>query len=107
LGMCWRIRGHLAEGYQWAQRLLEKGKDVTPIVRSKALSTTSCLLACILGNYEEAERMSMEALALVRESDDSYACAWAHFAVGTARETFDQHEARTNLQEALKLFRKA
>ncbi len=105
LGMCWRIRGHLVEGYEWAQKLLEKGKDAAPVVRSKALSSTSCLLACQLGNYTEAEHMGVEALALARESGDSHALASAWFALGNAGMAHDLPAATKNLEAALELFR--
>ena len=63
------------------------------------------MLACMLGNYEEAERMGIEALTSARISGDSHACAWAYFALGNARSVFDLPEARSSLEEALELFR--
>ncbi len=105
LGICWRIRSYLIEGFNWAQRLLEKGINVAPEVRANALSSTSRLLACQLGNYAAAERMSLEALDIARKSGDKHCIADALYARGTALMESQVGEARICFDEALALFR--
>jgi predicted ATPase/DNA-binding CsgD family transcriptional regulator len=103
LGICWRIRNYLVEGFNWAQRLLEKGVNVAPEVRANALSSASRLLVCSLGNYAEAERMSREALDLARKSGDRNSIAHALYARGAALMETNVGEARLFLDEALAL----
>jgi predicted ATPase len=105
LGVCWRIRSYLIEGFHWAQRLLEVGTNVGPEVRANALSSASRLLACHLGNYADAERMSLEALDLARQSGDKRSIADALDARGTALMESHVAEARVCFDEALALFR--
>jgi non-specific serine/threonine protein kinase len=104
LGACWRIRSYLVEGFNWAQRLLEKGMDVAPEVRANALSSASRLLACHLGNYADALRMSREALDLARQSGDSRSTADALYARGNALLATHVAEAQSLFDEALTVF---
>jgi predicted ATPase/DNA-binding CsgD family transcriptional regulator len=104
LGVCWRIRSYLIEGFHWAERLLEVGTNVAPEVRANALSSASSLLACQLGNYAEAERMSLEALDLARRSGDQRSIASALDARGTALMESQAADARPFFDEALALF---
>lgn len=104
LGVCWRIRSYLIEGFHWAERLLEVGTNVAPEVRANALSSASSLLACQLGNYAEAERMSLEALDLARRSGDQRSIASALDARGTALMESQATDARPFFDEALALF---
>jgi non-specific serine/threonine protein kinase len=105
LGVCWRVRSYLVEGFNWAVRLLERGIHVAPKVRANALSCTSRLLACQLGNFADAERMSREALDLAQKSGDRHSIADALFARGTALEESRVAEARVFFDDALALFR--
>ncbi len=104
LGVCWRIRSYLIEGFHWAERLLEVGTNVAPELRANALSSASSLLACQLGNYAEAERMSLEALGLARQSGDKRSIASALDARGTALMESHAADARLCFDEALALF---
>ena len=104
LGVCWRVRSYLIEGFNWSQRLLEKSEHAAPELRSKALSSAGSLLACYLGNYAEADRMSREALALARISKDKQAIAKALYARATALIDMNPQEAHPALDEALELF---
>jgi predicted ATPase/DNA-binding CsgD family transcriptional regulator len=104
LGTCWRIRSYLVEGFDWAQRLLDKGINVAPEVRANALSSASRLLACYLGKYADALRMSREALDLARKSGDRRSTADALYARGAALLETHVAEARSLFDEALALF---
>jgi non-specific serine/threonine protein kinase len=105
LGVCWRVRSYLVEGYNWSRRLLEKADKVSPALRARALSSTGCLLACFLGRYEEADRMSREALELARVSQDQSIIASALYARGAALIATNPAEAHSVTDEALRLFR--
>ena len=105
LGVCWRVRSYLVEGFNWAQRLLEKGIHVAPEVRANALSSTSRLLACSLGRFDDADRMSLEALNLARMSGERHSIANALYARGMALTESHFAEAKACSDEALTLFR--
>ncbi len=104
LGACWRIRSYLVEGFNWARHLLAVKTNVAPEVRANALSSTSRLLACYIGNYADAERMSREALELARQSSDQRSIAEALYARGTTLMETRSAEARVYFNEALTLF---
>ena len=104
VGLCWRIRSYMAEGFHWVQLLLEQGQHVAPLVRSQALSVTGTLLACQLGNIAEADRMSQEALDLALQSEDVYTLARAWFARSSALIEFDIAQAFTAINTAITLF---
>lgn len=104
LGVCWRVRSYLVEGFNWSQRLLEKSERVSPVLRSKALSSTGSLLACYLGNFEEANRMSHEAVALARASGDKQALGKALYALSNALTGIDSKGAHAAVDEGLSLF---
>ena len=104
LGVCWRVRSYFIEGFKWSQRLLEKAANAAPALRAKALSSAGCLLACYLGNYVQADRMSYEALDLARVSGDQETIARALFARATALIEIDPQEAHPIIDEALALF---
>jgi predicted ATPase/DNA-binding CsgD family transcriptional regulator len=112
LSNCWRIRGYLVEGIQWAQRLLEKSQGASPLLRAKALFSTVMLGfdAAMLGLYVshdwvQAIEMSREAVALAERTGDNPTTAWSLFALGISlAESEKYHEARAVLNQALALF---
>jgi predicted ATPase/DNA-binding CsgD family transcriptional regulator len=104
LGMCWRVRSYLVEGYHWAQQLLKITTPVAPEVRAHALASTSRLLACYLGKFDEGEQMAREAIALGRQSGDELATAKALYALGTAIMKDAPAQARVYVEEAQALF---
>jgi tetratricopeptide (TPR) repeat protein len=69
------------------------------------LSSTGTLLACQLGNFAEAERMSQEALELALQSGDPQAMAGAWYARGAALIEIEPARAHPAIDHALKLFR--
>jgi non-specific serine/threonine protein kinase len=104
LGVCWRIRSYLVEGFNWAVQLLAKPVTVPLSVRADALSSTSRLLACYIGNTADADHMSREALELAHSSGNTRSLAWALHARGAHLMGSDVVAARACFLEALPLF---
>jgi predicted ATPase/DNA-binding CsgD family transcriptional regulator len=107
LGTCWRVRSYIVEGYEWSKRLLTMPSSIAPEVRANALSSTSRLVACYMGDYDEAVQMSGEALALARMSTNTRSIAGALFAHGAALMATDTAAARSYFEEALPIYEEA
>lgn len=105
VGLCWRIRSYMVEGFHWSQLLLDKAEGLSPALRARVLSNTGTLLACHLGDHAEANRMSEEALQLALQVDDPFTLAGAWFARGLALIETDLSAADEAIDHALQLFR--
>lgn len=105
VGLCWRIRSYMVEGFHWSQLLLDKAEGLSPALRARVLSNTGTLLACHLGDHAEANRMSEEALQLALQVDDPLTLAGAWFARGLALIETDLLAADEAIDHALQLFR--
>ena len=109
LGEYWRIRGHLLEGWRWAQSLLKQGGQTDPTVLAAALASAS-MLAYHLGQHSQSKHMGREALALARQIGDPALLAWSSHSVGLALSqsvtTEKEHqEAESFFDGALSIFR--
>lgn len=109
LGQCWRMRGHLLEGWRWSKSLLENRGQADTIVVASALASAS-MVAFHLGNHLQSEQMGREALALARQTGTSTILGWASYAAGLAMiqprmTAHEQQEANALLDDALDIFR--
>ena len=69
LASCWRVRGYLTEGMNWAQQLLAMRSQVATSVQSRALANAA-LLAVTLGHRDEARQMADTAYQLAHMASD-------------------------------------
>lgn len=114
LSNCWRIRGYLVEGFQWAQRLLEKSQDVSPLLRAKALISAVMLRRYVTSDWSLSVEMSRAAVALAERTGDQQTIAWSLFALGMSLAGAKRddvpagsqrnQEARAVLNQSLALF---
>jgi predicted ATPase/DNA-binding SARP family transcriptional activator len=79
----WAVSGHLREGRAWVEAALRRGSDGPAGSRAKALGGGSGL-ALRLGDYEQAELLAAESLAVYRSLDDEAGIAWALNRLGAA-----------------------
>jgi predicted ATPase/DNA-binding SARP family transcriptional activator len=80
----WYERGHFDEGRRAFERALAAAQDVDPIDRARALGYTGAF-AFALGDFERAETLAEEMLAVYRETDDPGMIARALVLLGTIR----------------------
>ncbi len=100
----WTVRGHASDGRRWLAWVQAEGRGKTAL-RARAL-TQAASLAHWLDEYELAQALSSESLALSREVGDAQGMAWALYWMGDAtQDSSDYATARPRLQEALSLFR--
>lgn len=69
LGSCWRIRGYLTEGMEWAQQLLSVSQHVPIPIQARAYSS-SAVLALVLGHRSQARQLAEVGYQLAQESGD-------------------------------------
>ena len=100
ISLFWITRGHLAEGFEWLRRSLERAADAAPELRVRALMGAGNL-AYVRGDYEAARPLYTEALALRRHLDDGRGIASCLNSLGNvAYETGAFREARLLFEEA-------
>jgi non-specific serine/threonine protein kinase len=101
----WDMRGYLTEGARWLRDALAIQGDATLVVRAKALNAAGNL-ALDHGEYDDAERLYEEALALRREMGDPLSIAGSLSNLGVvARQKGDYAKAVELYEQALALFR--
>ncbi|HKF39331.1 MAG TPA: hypothetical protein VKB35_20715 [Ktedonobacteraceae bacterium] len=66
----WNIQGHASEGRRFLERALVGSDKVGVPVRAKALRTAGGL-AYVQGDYDQAENLCRDSLALFRELTDA------------------------------------
>jgi predicted ATPase/class 3 adenylate cyclase/DNA-binding CsgD family transcriptional regulator len=101
----WLVHGHWSEGRSFLERALAASEGIAASVRAKAL-ITAANIAVTQSDYDCAEALCQESLALYRELGDQpgisyslYLLAWA------ARDRDNFAAARSFAEEALVLFR--
>lgn len=100
IALFWMTRGHLAEGFDWLQRCLQRSKGADPAARIRALMSAGNI-AYERGDYEAARPLYTEALALRREIDDGRGIASCLNGLGNvAYETGAYREAKRLFEEA-------
>lgn len=99
----WELRGHLAEGREWLERVLALSRSTPPGVRARALGGAGNL-ARGQGDYAAAGQLYDESLALARAGTDQAFVATALTRLGLVRmNDGDYPAARALLEEGLAL----
>jgi tetratricopeptide (TPR) repeat protein len=105
MALPWHIRGYSREGQQWLEAALARVAEAPGLVRAKALNGAGWL-AWDQGDYERANTLSQEALALSRRIGDSRSIAWSAGRLSHVRWMQGHYEEAAALAtEALTLFR--
>jgi len=81
LSWFWYVRSRFSEGRRWLDQALAERRDVSALTLSRALNPAS-ILAAQQGDYEQAEKLSAEALALLRDLDAPWMQGWALTVLG-------------------------
>jgi predicted ATPase/DNA-binding CsgD family transcriptional regulator len=101
----WRVHGHLSEGRIFLERALAAREGSEAFVQAKAL-LAAATLTYVQGEYERAETLCQESLALYRELDDLPGIAHSLHELGLVASTRgDPTTARSLLAESLALAR--
>lgn len=101
----WHIRGHVNEGRKWTSEALERGAEVTQILRVNALSALGNY-AGAQSDYEGARYYHTLAMELAQSIDDKAKVARALTNLGnTARLQGDYDRAMSTFEQALKIHR--
>ena len=99
----WFERGYLSEGRLWLDESLAASSATAPS-RARALSGNG-VLAHYQGDYDRAEELSAESLALARSRDDVKGVAEALTGLGLVRRTRgDYAQAEALFREALAIY---
>ena len=105
LRVFWVVHGHISEGRHFLERALEASEGSEASVRAKALNVAGHL-AIIQSDYERAEPLCKESLALYRELEDQPGIAFSLFLLGSVSWTQgNMVAARTLTEEALAISR--
>jgi predicted ATPase/DNA-binding SARP family transcriptional activator len=83
LAIFWAVRDHLQEGLARVGAALRRGSEGPALLRAKALEGGS-RLALRMGDYEQAELLAAESLAIYRSLDDEAGIASALSRLGAA-----------------------
>lgn len=103
----WHVRGHISEGRTFLERALMASEGVGAYVRAKALIAAGTL-AFIQSDYDRAEVLCQETLALCREFGHQPGIAYSLFLLGSiAWARGNTATARSLTEEALVLAREA
>jgi len=101
----WRVHGHISEGRNFLEHALAAREGSAAFVQAKAL-LAAATLAYIQGDYERAEALCKESLALYRELEDLPGIAHSLHELGLVSSTRgDIATARSLLAESLALAR--
>jgi ATP/maltotriose-dependent transcriptional regulator MalT len=109
IGWCvlwfWYIHGHISEGREWMERTLRQRDALTPVGRTRALSTVG-VLAWGEGDNERAEAALEEGERLAREAGDPEVLARALLARGyVANNRGEPERAGSAVTESGRLYR--
>src|SRR5258708_6914664 len=105
LGRFWVVHGHLSEGRTYLERALAAHEGTEPSVQAKAL-IYAAELDFIQSDYDRAEPLFQESLALYRELEDQHGIAFALSMLGSVTWTKgNMATARTLTEEALAISR--
>ncbi len=94
----WSVRGHLAEGRRWIERILESGSGLSELTRSKLLRGVGAL-ACDQNHYDRAVEFLEEALWLARRVGDTRAIAVSLGSLGVAFLDSGEHQRALSCYE--------
>ncbi len=101
LGRFWVVHGHLSEGRNFLERALAAREGIESSVQAKAL-IYAAYLAFIQSDYDRAEPLFQQSLALYRELEDQHGIAFALSMLGSVAWTKGHMaKAATLTEEAL------
>lgn len=101
----WAAHSYLREGRSWLERALARQSAAPLAVRALALWGAG-RLAFFQGDYNDAESMLQESLALYRQMDDDEGSGWILDAIGAVALQRKQYgQARQLFEESLALHR--
>jgi predicted ATPase/DNA-binding CsgD family transcriptional regulator len=101
----WGMRNHVSEARQWMERTFSQGSEVRDDVRAKALNCLG-LLVYWQGDYNRAEYLCGESLALFRKIGDRAGIATSLSNLGLIETTRSNYAAASSLaEEALAIWR--
>jgi predicted ATPase/DNA-binding CsgD family transcriptional regulator len=98
LRLFWWGRGHWSEGQSFLERALSSSEGIEPYVRAKALIAAGHL-AYVQGDYDRAEPLCKESLALYRELEDQPGVAFSLSLLGSVAWTQGNMASARNLTE--------
>jgi predicted ATPase/class 3 adenylate cyclase len=101
----WKIRGYFSDGRAFLEQTLAAGEGISAQIRAEALSGVGTL-ALLQDDYDRAEVLLRESLALFREMEDRLGIARSLRTLGSlawARSSYS--EARSLLEEALATYK--
>ena len=98
LAIFWAVRDHLREGRTRIDAALQRGSEGSAPLRAKALAGGS-RLALRMGDYEQAELLAAESLAIYRSLDDGAGTASALTRLGAAVSSRGDAERAIALHE--------
>jgi predicted ATPase/class 3 adenylate cyclase/DNA-binding CsgD family transcriptional regulator len=102
----WLARGYLGEGRRWLDEALATVDGAPATVRAKALHGAG-VLAHYQGDYDRAEALCTESLALYRKVGDERGVAGALSGLALAARTRgDYAAAQSTFEQALEIFRR-
>ncbi len=105
LGRFWVVHGHISEGRTFLERALAARAGIEAFVQAKALILAGHL-AFIQSDYDSAEPLFQESLALYRELEDQHGTAFALSLLGSVAWTKGHMaKAATLTEEALAISR--
>jgi predicted ATPase/DNA-binding NarL/FixJ family response regulator len=100
----WYSRGHMSEGRQWFERLLPGSKNVSAIVRAKALKSAGWF-AYQQKDFDQAEVLLKESLDVYRSLGDEQNTATSLYRLGlVAWARGDYSLTRSLTEDALSLY---
>ncbi len=100
----WILRGYWSEGQDFLERALAASEGIAAPMRAKAL-IAAANLAVNQVDYEQAEALCQESLALCRELGDQAGIAYSLYLLAwVARDRDNFSAARSFVEEALALF---
>lgn len=100
----WWVRGYLAEGRGWLAGAIARARNAPPELRARALHASGSL-ATRQGDYESADALFQESLAIWEELGDAAGKARSLLSIGTvAAEQGDQERAIELSERAAQLY---
>lgn len=106
LGLFWSVRGYLAEGQIWFEKVLARSGNEHKMARAKALRMAAFILPT-QGEFIQAKTLYEESLTLARDTGDELGIALTLNFIGLLNRRQGEYEqARMRSEEARFLFKK-
>ncbi len=106
LTLFWELRGHLAKGGRWFERVL-RDNDGTPSVAGARALWGAAHVALYGDDFETMQLRAPQALAMAETVGDEWAAARALNSLGFATALFDPEAGRAQLARSIELGRRS